>query len=364
MDRRLSSYTGCLLGLAAGDAFGYSVDEMPLAQIRETFGPGGQLSYALVNGYAETSSYTQLAAYACNGLLLGLTHGHVTGSMEPFVRYICVGEGEWARLQGIRREADRPLRCWIGKYDVMRARRCMDTAMLDRALHRKTGTMEEPSNRAQGPGALTAAVPVGLFFDPGRVSREEISRLGAEAVAITHGSPLAFLPGAALAYLISRITWDRAADLTELVWETAAALEEQFGREYPQAEHIARKLRYVSGMAESPELPEQEAMEQLGCESGADVLAGAVYACLCHPRNFDEAMICAVNHSGRSAAVGAAAGAILGAKLGVAGLPDPYMEPLDAGEVLVELARDMHQGCPVDSTMGLFDVEWDEKYVI
>ena len=34
MERRLSSYIGCLLGLAAGDAMGYAVDGKTLAQIR------------------------------------------------------------------------------------------------------------------------------------------------------------------------------------------------------------------------------------------------------------------------------------------------------------------------------------------
>ena len=363
MDRRLSSYTGCLLGLAAGDAFGYGVDELTLAGIREKFGPGGQLNYTLVNGYAETTSYTQLAAFACNGLLRGLTRGQMTGSMDPFVRYIAVGEADWARLQSYRREPEEKIHCWIGKFDVMRARRCMDTMTLDTARHRKTGTMEEPVNRFHGPSALTVAVPVGLFFNPERIGHDEVLRLGAEAVAITHGSPLAFLPGAALAHIISRITWDRVTDLNQLVWETAAVLEERFGREYPQAEHIARKLRFTSGLAESLDVSECDAMEQLGCGDGVGVLAGAVYACLCHPRNFDEAMITAVNHSGRSAAVGAVAGAIMGARLGVAGLPDQYMEPLDAGEVLVELARDMHQGCPMDIEQRLFDMEWDGKYV-
>ena len=56
MDRRLSSYIGCLVGLAAGDAMGYSVDDRTLAQIRADYGPEGLLGYDLVNGYADISS--------------------------------------------------------------------------------------------------------------------------------------------------------------------------------------------------------------------------------------------------------------------------------------------------------------------
>ena len=55
-----NAYRGCLLGLAVGDAMGYTVDSRSLAEIREDYGPNGLLGYDLVNGYAEISSYTQL----------------------------------------------------------------------------------------------------------------------------------------------------------------------------------------------------------------------------------------------------------------------------------------------------------------
>ena len=70
---------GLLLGLAVGDAMGCTVDRRSLSQIREDYGPGGLRGYDLVNGYAEISSYTQLAAFACNGLLLAMTRGQMRG---------------------------------------------------------------------------------------------------------------------------------------------------------------------------------------------------------------------------------------------------------------------------------------------
>ena len=78
-----NAYRGCLLGLAVGDAMGFTVDSRSLAEIREDYGPNGLLGYDLVNGYAEISSYTQIAAFACNGLLLGITRGQMTGKMAP-----------------------------------------------------------------------------------------------------------------------------------------------------------------------------------------------------------------------------------------------------------------------------------------
>ena len=96
---------------------------------------------------------------------------------------------------------------------------------------------------------------------------------------------------------------------------------------------------------------------------GAEILAGAVYACLVSGEDFDTAMIVSVNHSGRSAAVGAVTGALLGARLGEETLPDFYLECLESVPILRELADDLIQGCPMAWTHNLFDDDWDQKYV-
>lgn len=363
MDRRLSSYIGCLLGLAAGDAMGYAVDNKSLEQIQENYGPEGLLGYDVVNGYADVSSYTQLAAFVCDALLLGMTRGQMTGTMQPFVRYIALGERDWAKTQRHRREPGERIYCWVAGVDSLRTRRCMDTLMLDTLTRRALGTMEEPKNRFQSPGAITAAVAVGLFFDPEHTNQREIQRLGAESIAITHGNPLAFLPGAALAHIISRLSWDGQARLKSVALEAVAMLRERFGREYRQTEPVCALLERAVALAGQGDISRTQAMEQLECDTSAGVLAGAVYTCLCHPGSFDEAMITAVNHSGRSAAVGAVAGAILGTCLGREGLPEFYLECLEPVEPLTELARDMFQGCPMSRSNRLFDMEWDNKYI-
>ena len=83
MALRQTSYRGCLLGMAVGDAMGYTVDARSWQEIREDYGPNGLLGYDLVNGYADVTSYTQIAAYTCNGLLFGLTRGQMTGKWLP-----------------------------------------------------------------------------------------------------------------------------------------------------------------------------------------------------------------------------------------------------------------------------------------
>ena len=364
MDRRLSSYTGCLLGLAAGDAMGYAVDNKSLEQIRQHYGPEGLLGYDLANGYADVTSHTQIAAFVCNGLLLGMTRGQMTGAMAPFVRYIALGMRDWAKSQRYRRDPADPIHCWVAKSAPISARRCMDTLMLDTANRGEFGTMDGRAyNRYQTPGAVTAAVAVGLFFDPDRAPRTEIDRLGAEAIAMTHGNPLAYLPGAALAHIISGLSWDGRTDLKELVAEAIDTLEQSYSKDYIQTAEVCRRLRLAVELAADHDVSRTDAMERLECDSVMGVVAGGIYAALCHSTNFDEAMITAVNHSGASAAVGAIAGAILGSLLGVEGLPEFYLECLEPAEVLTELATDMHQGCPMEKDDIFYDTEWDRKYL-
>ena len=195
------------------------------------------------------------------------------------------------------------------------------------------------------------------------MDQEEIDRLGAEAVALTHGSPTAFLSGSVVTHIISKLLMDPGMALKPLILEAVEAMKEQFGHQYSQAYEIGTLVRHAVTYAESPNLRPVDVMEHLTCGSAAQVLAGAVYASLACERDFDNAMITAVNHSGRSAGVGALTGAILGIRLGEEALPEFYIECLEPAEVLRELADDLHTGCPMEMGNKLFDLDWDYKYL-
>ena len=357
-----AAYRGCLLGLAVGDAMGHTVDNKSWAEIQEDYGPNGLMGYDLVNGYADVTSYTQLAAFTCNGLLLGITWGQMKGRMAPYVRYIALSDKEWCASQ---RPWGRPAKtyCWLMQVPELCRRHCMDTRMMDTITQNRAGTLEERVNYFQNPGSITTAAGVGLFFDPARMKQSEIDRLGAEAVALTHGSPLAFLTGSVVAHIISRCLRDQKLPLKDLYLQAMDALEQQFGHEYTQAYEICSQIRQAIHLSGDPTIPAQEAMERLRCVNSAQVLAGAVYATLVCDEDFDSAVITAVNHSGRSAAVGALVGAILGARMGEDALPDFYLECLEPVEVLRELADDLFQGCPMEKGNRLFDGDWDRKYL-
>ena len=359
---RRSAYRGCLLGLAVGDAMGYTVDSRSWREIQEDYGPNGLLGYDLVNGYADVTSYTQLAAFTCNGLLLGLTRGQVQGKMAPFYKYIALSHKEWSLSQ---RSWNRPenTHCWLLQHSEFLRRHCMDTRMLDTLDRDDFGTLEEPRNAFNQPGSLTSAVAVGMFFHRHRIRLTEINRLGAESVALTHGSPTAFLTGAMLAHIITCILRKPDAPLKAVFVHAMKDIREEFGHQYSQAYEICNQMRNAMTYASGKGLKPVEVMEKLKCVSSSEVLAGAVYACLACDGDFDRAMILAVNHSGRSAAVGAVTGAILGAKYGEKALPEFYMECLEPSELLRELADDLYHGCTMEKGNKLYDLDWDRKYL-
>lgn len=352
MDMRASYCAGCLLGLAVGDAMGYAVDEKTWEEIRQDYGPEGLLGYDSVNGRAVASSHTQIAAYVANGLLLAITRG----KHESASRFVGVAMKEWARKQWLPGDPEKCY-CWVSHMSVMRQRRCKDIRMLD-ALRMELGTPEKPANRHTTPGPLTGAMMVGLAYDEKYMQPRQVGILGAQVVALTNGSPYAFLSGAVLANLIAGILHEPALSVKEQVLQAVDAMQIQYAF-HPQAEDVAKYLLQAVTLAESSKDP-RRVMEEFSCRDAHECVAAALYACLVSPEDFDAAMILAINHSGRSGAVGALAGGILGAKLGAEALPEFYLETLECGDVLQTLAEDLSAGSPMS---GLFNDDWDHKYI-
>ena len=353
MDRRLSGCRGCLLGLAVGDAMGHTVDERTWEEIQEDYGPNGLLGYDLVNGGASGSANTQVAAYVSNGLLLGVTRA----KPELYLRYISLSLREWARAQHFPRDPEKSL-CWVAKIPQMRVRKCKDSRMLDALRMDPLGTMEKPVNRASSTGSLPGAVVVGLACSERGIDRAMAAKLGTQTVALTHGNVETFLCGSILAECIASLLEDPEQSLRSAFDGAVQTMVAAFSCRFEQAEELASMLQKV--MDRQAEEDSRAVMEALRCDTAAECLAGAFFACLAAGEDFDTAMILAVNHSGKSASVGCLTGAILGAKMGAEALPDFYLESLDAASVLEELAGDLALCSP---TAGLFDDAWDHKYV-
>lgn len=355
MGEKNSMIRGALLGMAVGDAMGLAINKLSWEEICENYGPNGLLGYDLRNDSAEVSSYTQVAAYVANGLLLSVTRG----KPELRLRYMSEAMRQWAKRQHFPRDPEKnPF--WVSQISELRKRQCQDPRMLDATRFDPMGSLEKPINQSNTPGAIMTGAVIGLFYDPKRMDLPQIGTLATQAVALTHGDPEAFLSAAVLAYVIYGLRFHPDNSLKEQFLRAIETVDHLFRNKYPQTTALSNRLKLTIGMVENKNMEPQQRMEQLYCGSAGECLAGAMYACLASDEDFDRAMIIAVNHSGRSSAVGAIAGAILGAKLTEEALPEFYLESLEAAKVLRTLADDLALGSPA---AGLFDDDWDHKYV-
>ena len=354
MASKLDAYRGCLLGLAVGDAMGMPVDDMRWEAIEENYGPRGLLGYNPGSDFAEITSYTQVCAYICNALLLSVSRGNGDNKLD----FVKLGLKEWTRSQQFARDPERSF-CWVAKLPGLRRRHCRDARMLDTLRLWVSGIPQPSVNQYNTPGSLTSAIAVGMFFHEKRMSPMQVGELAAQIVSLTHGDPHAFLSAAVLAYAITGILNEPALPLAEQFRSAISVMFHQFRERYPEAKTVAATLSAAVERAQGAE-PMDEVMEALNCYSAMDCLAGAIYAALANEGDFDTAMITAVNHSGYSSAVASIAGAILGAKMGDSELPDFYLESLEVVKPLRQLADDMVSFTP---TKGLFDDDWDQKYV-
>ena len=92
----------------------------------------------------------------------------------------------------------------------------------------------------------------------------------------------------------------------------------------------------------SMDLKDTEAIHRLGQGWVAEeTLAIAVYCALKYRDDFDRALIASVNHEGDSDSTGAVTGNILGAKLGLAGIPEKYTGNLELKDVILQVADDL-----------------------
>lgn len=107
-----------------------------------------------------------------------------------------------------------------------------------------------------------------------------------------------------------------------------------------------------------------DAIQQLGEGWVAEeTLAIAVYCSLKYSDDFDKALIASVNHSGDSDSTGAVTGNILGAYLGLQGIPQKYLDNLELKEVILELADDLFKDYRISEYGSYHDEIWEQKYI-
>ena len=352
--RDRDKFRGCLIGGAAGDALGYAVEFMREKQIFNRYGEGGIREYELRGGVAEISDDTQMTLFTANGLLLGKARGK--SGPVPYDISRCYLD--WLTTQeDAFPPHKKPKYAWLANVPALYSRRAPGNTCLAALRQGGEGSTDEPINMSKGCGGVMRVAPVGLYFnDRGRDVRE-VSRLGAEAAALTHGHPLGWMPGAALAQIVHEVSQDGTA-----LEDAAAHALDTIDEVWPECGHRAffRNLMEKAVNLAAKVGDDLPAIHQLG-EGwvGDEALAIALYCALKYPGDMDKALIASVNHNGDSDSTGAVAGNIVGAQVGLSGIPAKYRERLELYDLIVEVADDLWRDGPEDED----DAVWKQKYV-
>ncbi len=356
--KSLDKYRGCLVGGAAGDALGYPVEFLNEREIFERHSMHGITSYELHSGVAQISDDTQMTLFTATGLLLGTTRG----MMGSYPSYVARRYGDWLRTQ----TKQYPLNTegsysWMVNIPELFDRRAPGNTCLSVLCSGKMGTIDEPINDSKGCGGIMRVAPVGLYFAPGGRQVENTDLVGAEVAAITHGHELGCIPAAALTHMISLLAHEDTS-IEEAVVSAISAAKSLF----PDARNLSAFVNIVKKAIElaHENIDDLDAIHSLGEGWVAEeTLAIAAYCAIKHPNDFEAALVAAVNHNGDSDSTGAVTGNIMGAGLGLSGIPDKFIENLELRDVIQEIADDLYNDCQMTEFGDYEDGIWASKYI-
>ena len=339
---RLDKYRGCLLGGAAGDALGYPVEFDSRSEMLTHYGPGGITDYTLQDGVARISDDTQLTLFTANALLSAATRKKIGAPGGTIQAAAAACYQDWLRTQ----KETYPLRdqhaiSWLVHVPALFHRRAPGGTCLDAIARGAWGTMEHPINQSKGCGGIMRVAPAGLFLQkPGGAGL-----LAARLAAMTHGHELGYIPAGILGYCVSALSHGETDSILKVIRDSMDWAARQFAGARYLSDLIALLERAIRLAREKQS--DAGAIRVLGEGWVAEeTLAIAVYCGVKYEDDFDGALITAVNHDGDSDSTGAVTGNLLGAKLGLSGIPRKYLEHLELKPVILELAEDLCRGVP------------------
>ena len=367
MKRNIDKFRGCLIGGAAGDALGYTVEFWSEHRIFAEFGDDGITQYVLRDGKALISDDTQMTMFTANGLIFGTTRGMMRGIMGTMTGYIAHAYLEWYKTQMTSYKGrDRSYAVsWLMNVPELFANRAPGNTCLSAIDAGCCGTIEQPPNNSKGCGGVMRVAPIGLYFGQSDLAPLAVDLMGADAAALTHGHEMGYIPAAMLVHIVRLLSHNDTITPKDAVLDAKLAMEMIFDG----AAHLPDFLKLIDRAVELSEsqVADLVAIHELGQGwVGDEALAIAIYCALKYADDFDRAMIAAVNHSGDSDSTGAICGNILGAYLGLSKIPEKYMEDLELKEVILELAEDLYEDCPISEYQPVTTQQqknWMKKYV-
>ena len=362
----LDRFQGCLVGGAAGDALGYAVEFLDWDEIRAMYGQSGIRSYELDprSGLALVSDDTQMTLFTAAAVLIGTTRQHLRGISSNPAGYAAYTYRDWLYTQD-RTFTEARGETWLSEVPELYAVRAPGNTCMNAVRRGCSGTMEHPVNWSKGCGGVMRVAPVGLFYN----EPEHMAMWAAECAALTHGHPLGYIPAAGLAYIVCRCAYGiRSGEpspgraIERIARECAAALPRLFP-DHPNASAYAADLLARACNLACGDGDDLDCIAQLGQGwVGEEALAIAVFSAVRHAGDFGSAIRSAANHSGDSDSTAAICGNVVGAARGLSAIGSEWTRDLELFGVIMEIAKDLCDDCPMEERGEYWDEDWIRKY--
>jgi ADP-ribosylglycohydrolase len=345
---------GCFLGGAIGDALGYQCEFEHNLKERE------YTTYK--DDYGIFSDDTQMTLFTANALLWEKTR-IVLKEMPP-TTIACIHRAyrDWYFTQN-NVQPDQQNVSWIDKLAFIRRRRNPGFTCLNALTNinaKEYGTIKDPVNQSKGCGGAMRVTPIGLYAN----SLKEAVELSAKSAAITHGHPLGIIPAAFVGGLIYEIAHDNTHNFNEQL-HLSFVFTKQFATQYFYHQY---QDTFMAIMRKAFELSQNNArdldnIKQLGSGwTAEEAVAIAIYSCIRHADNFEDAVVASINHDGDSDSTGSIAGGIMGALLGIKAIPQYYVNNIEHSDFLLDFANDFAT-CQSDKISNLPETDpWFTKY--
>ncbi len=378
---------GSLMAGAAGDALGYEVEFMSSRAILSRFGEQGITKFALDNdGKALISDDTQMTLFTANGILMGLTRGHMRGIGGRPEKYVDVAYLDWYYTQtGRKREMliNDWHPTWLRDLPEMAQLRAPGNTCLSACECLFRG--ETIQNNSKGCGGIMRVAPMALL-DAGYASRnengysiEELAEAGGEIAECTHKHPLGFLPASLLTVLLYKVVpmsvKQVQEEIDDIVIDTLNVLNRIYKGKYESDKRYLKELTEMAMLLAHSNISDADAIRQLGEGWIAEeTWAIALFCAIRHIDSVENAIIASVNHDGDSDSTGSVCGNIMGAIYGYEHIKERNIfcpegrkleEILELSEIILAIADDLSTGCiiseydPIDTPEKR---QWYERY--
>jgi ADP-ribosylglycohydrolase len=347
-----NKYEGCLVGLAIGDAIGYSVEFSSMDAIRRAYGFAGIQELDVqrsrrgcsICGRGEYKhpiddhAFTQRGAEALisddTQMSLAVAHALVragpTASSDEAAPFVADAFVDWSRSPPGGHRAPGGA-CMSGCH------------RLGAGVHWTVAGGGVEANQG-GCGSVMRSAPYGLRYFP---DADAAAEAAASHSRMTHGAPLALAASAALASgIVHTLRGEPLLRVADRMQRAAAVHDAVTAGMINDAEH--RAMSVINGRESAKEVAAR-ALDRYRGWAGHEAIAAATLCLLLGSISDDEdgpyaaTVRLGANSPGDSDSIACIAGALAGAAYGIGAIPRRWVDVIERRDELLDVAASLHK---------------------